>query len=111
VKVLHLREANKPLWLLVNNGQSADEAQETVDQLQAVTERFLGKQLKVLGMIPHDPHILQAVRQQRGVVELFPHSPATKAFQALARQLLGQVSLQPDGFASFWRQLASEDPQ
>ena len=111
VKVLHLREANKPLWLLVNNGQSADEAQETVDQLQAVTERFLGKQLKVLGMIPNDPHILQAVRQQRGVVELFPHSPATKAFQALARQLLGQVSLQPDGFASFWRQLASEDPQ
>ena len=62
-------------------------------------------------MIPNDPHILQAVRQQRGVVELFPHSPATQAFQALARQLLGQVSLQPDGFASFWRQLASEDPQ
>jgi len=110
VKVLHLREADKPLWLLVNNGQSAEEAQETVDQLQAVTERFLGKQLRVLGMIPNDPHLLQAVRQQRGVVELFPHSPATKAFQALARLLLGQVSLQPDGFASFWRQLASEDP-
>jgi flagellar biosynthesis protein FlhG len=111
VKVLHLRDAHKLLWLLVNNGQSADEAQETVDQLQAVTERFLGKQLKVLGMIPSDPHLLQAVRQQRGVVELFPHCPSTQAFQALARQLLGQVSLQPDGFASFWRQLASEDPQ
>jgi flagellar biosynthesis protein FlhG len=111
VKVLHLRDAHKLLWLLVNNGQSADEAQETVDQLQAVTERFLGKQLKVLGMIPSDPHLLQAVRQQRGVVELFPHAPSTLAFQALARQLLGQVSLQPDGFASFWRQLASEDPQ
>ena len=111
VKVLHLRDPHKPLWLLVNNGQSADEAQETVDQLQAVTERFLGKQLQVLGLIPNDPHLLQAVRQQRGVVELFPRSPATQAFQALARQLLGQVSLQPDGFASFWRQLASEDPQ
>jgi len=109
VKVLHLRDANKPLWLLVNNGQSSDESQETVDQLQAVTERFLGKQLKVLGVIPNDQHILQAVRQQRGVIELFPHSPATRAFQALARQLLGQVSLQPDGFASFWRQLASDD--
>ena len=109
VKVLHLRDANKLLWLLVNNGQSADEAQETVDQLQAVTARFLGKQLRVLGMIPNDPHLLQAVRQQRGVVELFPHCPASQAFQALARQLLGQVSLQPDGFASFWRQLASDD--
>ena len=84
---------------------------KNIEQLQAATERFLGKQLKVLGMIPNDPHILQAVRQQRGVVDLFPRSPATLAFQALARQLLGQVSLQPDGFASFWRQLASDEPQ
>jgi flagellar biosynthesis protein FlhG len=111
VKVLHLRDPQKPLWLLVNNGQSVDEAQETVDQLQAVTERFLGKQLRVLGLIPSDPHLLQAVRQQRGVVDLFPGAPSTQAFQALARQLLGQVSLQPDGFASFWRQLASDDSQ
>jgi flagellar biosynthesis protein FlhG len=99
------------VWLLVNNGQSAEEAQETVDQLQAVTERFLGKQLRVLGLIPSDPHILQAVRLQRGVVELFPQSPATQAFHAIARQLMGQASLQADGFASFWRQPASEDPQ
>ena len=110
VKVLHLREATKPLWLLINNGQNPDEAQETIDQLQAATERFLGKQLQVLGMIPNDPHLLQAVRQQHSVVDLFPQSPSSRAFSALARQLLGQVSLQPDGFASFWRQLAAEDP-
>ena len=109
VKVLHLREPSKPLWLLVNNGQSSEEAQETVDQLQAATERFLGKQLTVLGMIPSDPFILQSVRQQRGVVDLFPQSPAAHAFHALAGQLLGQVSLQPGGFAAFWKQLASDD--
>lgn len=109
VKVLHLREAAKPLWLLINNGQSLDEAQETVEQLQAATERFLGKQLRVLGVVPSDPHVLQAVRQQKGVVDLFPRSPAAQAFRALAGQLLGQVSLQPDGFAAFWRQLASDD--
>ena len=109
VKVLHLRDASKPLWLLVNNGQSSEEAQETVDQLQAATERFLGKQLRLLGMIPSDPFILQSVRQQRGVVDLFPRSPAARAFQTLASQLLGQVSLQPGGFAAFWRQLASDD--
>ncbi len=109
VKVLHLREATKPVWLLINNGQSLDEAQETIEQLQAATERFLGKQLKVLGMVPNDPHLLQAVRQQRGVVDLYPQSTASRAFAALARQLLGEVSLQPDGFASFWRQLSSDD--
>ncbi|MDE3034211.1 MAG: MinD/ParA family protein [Acidobacteriota bacterium] len=109
VKVLHLRDATKPLWLLINNGQSLDEAQETVEQLQAATERFLGKQLRVLGVVPSDPHVLQAVRQQKGVVDLFPRSPAAQAFRALSGQLLGQVSLQPDGFAAFWKQLASDD--
>jgi len=109
VKVLHLREPSKPLWLLVNNGQSAEEARETVDQLQEATERFLGKQVPVLGMVPNDPHILQAVRQQRGVVELFPDSPASRAFGAIAQQLLGQVSLQPDDFAAFWRLPAPGD--
>jgi len=110
VKVLHLREPAKPLWLLVNNGQNPEEAEETVEQLQAAVARFLGKQLQVLGMIPGDPHVLQAVRQQRGVVDLFPHCPASLAFQSLANQLLRRVSLQPDGFATFWRQLASGEP-
>jgi flagellar biosynthesis protein FlhG len=109
VKVLHLRDTAKPLWLIVNNGQSPDEAQETVDQLQAATDRFLGKELRVLGLIPSDPHLLQAVRQQRSVVELFPRSAAARALQSMARQLLGEVSLQPGGFAAFWRQLASDD--
>ncbi|HEY3270053.1 MAG TPA: MinD/ParA family protein [Geothrix sp.] len=101
-KVLHQREPSKPLWLLVNNGHSAEEARETVDQLQEATERFLGKRLQVLGMIPHDAHILQAVRQQRGVVDLFPDSPAARAFGAIVQQLLGRASLQPDDFAAFW---------
>ncbi|WP_243324797.1 MULTISPECIES: MinD/ParA family protein [Geothrix] len=109
VKVLHLREPSKPLWLLVNNGHSADEAQETIDQLQEATERFLGKRLQVLGMIPHDPHILQAVRQQRGVVELFPDCPAARAFGVIVRQLLSQTSLQVGDFAAFWKLPAPGD--
>ena len=35
VKVVHLRDPHKPLWLLVNNAQSQDEAEETIEQLQA----------------------------------------------------------------------------
>jgi len=108
-KVLHQREPSKPLWLLVNNGQSAEEARETIDQLQEATERFLGKRLQVLGMVPNDAHILQAVRQQRGVVDLFPDSPAARAFGAIVQQLLGRASLQPDDFAAFWELPAPGD--
>ena len=110
VKVVHLRDASKPIWLLVNNSQTQTEAEETIEQLQAATQRFLGRELQVLGMIPADPHVLQAVRQQRSVADLYPRSPAALAFQSIAGQVQKKVPLQKDGFASFWRQLSLEEP-
>ncbi len=110
VKVTHLRDAAKPIWLLVNNAQSEPEAEETLEQLQAAVQRFLGRELQVLGMIPADAHMLQAVRQQRGVAELFPRSPSALAFRALAERLQKGVPLQKDGFQSFWNHLRNEEP-
>lgn len=109
VKVVHLRDPGKPIWLMVNNAQSQEEAEETLEQLQAAALRFLGRDLKVLGMVPTDPHILQAVRQQRGVVDLYPRCPSALAFKAFAQQLQNNVPLQKDGFNSFWEQLRTEE--
>jgi len=109
VKVVHLRDPQKPLWLLVNNAQNEEEAEETIEQLQATTKRFLNRELNVLGMVPSDPYILQAVRQQRGVVDLFPRSPAALAFENAARLLQEKISLQKDGFAAFWKGLRVEE--
>lgn len=109
VKVLHLRDPAKALWLLVNNAQSLEEAEETIQQLQAATLRFLGKDLQVLGMLPSDPHVLQAVRQQRSVAELYPASPTGQAFTALAEALLQCIPLQGDAIPAFWKQLSSEN--
>jgi flagellar biosynthesis protein FlhG len=106
VKVIHLRDPSKPFWLLINNGQGPEEAEETIAQLQAATERFLGRTLNVLGMIPHDPFLLQAVRQQRCVVDVFPRSPSAKAFNQMARVLFDRVPLRPEGFAAFWNHLS-----
>jgi flagellar biosynthesis protein FlhG len=109
VKVVHLRDPNKPIWLLVNNAQSETEAEETIEQLQAATQRFLGRELQVLGLIPNDPFVLQSVRQQRGVVEIFPRSPSALAFRTIADQLKKKVPLQKGGFTSFWKQLSLEE--
>lgn len=106
VKVIHLRDPAKPFWLLVNNGQGPDEAEETIAQLQAATERFLGRSLNVLGMVPTDPFLLQAVRQQRCVADVFPRSPSARAFTQIARVLFDRVPLRPEGFAAFWNHLS-----
>nr|WP_320132187.1 MinD/ParA family protein [uncultured Holophaga sp.] len=110
VKVIHLRDPQKPIWVVVNNAQVESEAEETLEQLQAAALRFLGRELNILGMIPSDPYILQSVRQQRGVVELFPRSPSAQAFRAFADLLRKKVPLQKDGFAAFWKQLTAEEP-
>lgn len=108
VKVIHLRDPKKPFWLLVNNGQGPEEAEETIAQLQAATERFLGRSLDVLGMVPADPFLLQAVRQQRCVADVFPRSPSSKAFTRIARVLFDRVPLRQEGFAAFWNHLSLE---
>jgi flagellar biosynthesis protein FlhG len=110
VKVVHLRDPHKPLWLLINNAQNEQEAEETIEQLQAATLRFLNRELQVLGMIPSDPFMLQAVRQQRCVVDLFPQSPAAHAFFTAATQLKNKIPLQKEGFAAFWKGLSTEEP-
>ncbi len=104
VKVLHLRDPEKPLRLLVNNAQTAEEAQETVQQIQLAASRFLGREVQSLGAIPNDPALLQAVREQRSVVEAYPDSPAAKAFAALARTLLDEVAWDPARLPAQWQQ-------
>jgi flagellar biosynthesis protein FlhG len=106
IKVVHIRDHAKPIWLLVNNAQSQEEAEETLEQIQAASQRFLSRDVNNLGMIPTDNHILQAVRQQQGVVGLYPDCPASKAFEHISRRLMEKVPLKKDGFNAFWKELS-----
>ncbi|MBS1767158.1 MAG: MinD/ParA family protein [Acidobacteria bacterium] len=102
LKVLHLRDAEKPVRLVVNNAQSPEEAEETIQQLDLATRRFLGRGVEALGAVPHDPWLLQAVREQRCVVDRFPESPSAKAFEALARILVEGGEWDPASLPALW---------
>ena len=102
LKVLHLRDAEKPIRVVVNNAQSAEEAEETIQQLDLATRRFLGRPVEALGAIPHDPWLLQAVREQRCVVDRFPHSPSAKAFESLAKLLIEGGEWDPSTLHTLW---------
>ncbi len=94
VKVLHSREPRKPIHVVVNNAQNLEEATEAAVQLQAAAQHFLGLDLEILGLVPSDRHLLQAVREQRSVVGLYPRSPAGTALRHMAEALTGQVPSQ-----------------
>ena len=93
LKVLHLREPDKAVHVVINNAQSLEEATEAADQLRAAAQHFLGKDLEILGLVPSDRHLLQAVREQRSVVDLYPSSPAGTALRAMAESLSNRVGV------------------
>jgi flagellar biosynthesis protein FlhG len=107
IKVIHVRDKRKPIWLLVNNAQNQEEAQDSIEDIREAALTFLGKSINSLGMVPSDSHILQAVRQQQGVVELFPDSPASAAFQAITDALTEKTpsDIKMDGIDAFWKGL------
>ena len=105
VKITHLRAPRKPIWLLVNQCTSGLEAGEAVDQMQEACERFLGRRLRLLGAVPSDPALLQAVREQRAVLEAYPESPSARAFRAAAERLMRGEALIREGLDAEWGRL------
>lgn len=92
IKVVSQQAAGQPmrLRLIVNQATNDAEARETATNIVAVSKRFLGVDVEVVGCIPHDRTVSQAIRQQSPVVEAFPRSEAARAIEALAAQIVGQ---------------------
>ncbi len=74
-----------------------DKAKFSTSSLQQVVSKFLGSELVVLGEIPQDNQVIQAVRNYLPVIDRTPHSPAsialTQTFYALQQRLSTQPSL------------------
>ena len=106
-----LRHApNKPISVVVNNVSRLGDAEQVFQQLNSASTRFLNHQIEFLGMIPHDPQLAEAVREQTPIVEYNPQSPASRAIRLIAKQLHNQIQ---QGFTfpvqtqSFWDTLTN----
>ncbi len=71
-------------WVIVNQSNGSRRAYE---RLQAVSERFQGHELRLLGEIPSDPEVAASIAKFLPVFEQAPNSPAAAAFQEIARKL------------------------
>ena len=89
VKVLAQSHGIERVRILANMVRTPDEGQAVFSKLRTVTERFLDVTLLYAGAIPQDEHVRRAVQRQRGVVDIYPKCPASRAFAALARDVDG----------------------
>ncbi|MGY4689840.1 MinD/ParA family protein [Salibacterium sp. K-3] len=81
IKHLHLRGPELASSILVNRAESKKEGRQTGENLQRAAARFLNKEVPLLGTIPQDKHVLQAVKKQEPFSLAYPDAPASKALK------------------------------
>ncbi len=87
MKVLCRDYGVKKFKIVGNQMHSLDEGKIMFQKLVAVTERFLDVTLELSACIPADLNMRKSIRQRSCVVELYPQSPASKAFKTFAQRV------------------------
>lgn len=107
MKLLSVEYHEKRFNLIVNSVRDSNEGLDVYRKLTMVSNRYLDISIDYLGCIPHDKRMHESVRRQKVMIDLFPKTKATAAFQDIARNLVnGQQESAPKGSLQFfWRRL------
>ena len=76
------------IHLVANKVNSEAEGEAVYQKLSSVVEKFLDGKLHYLGMIPADPVLEKAVRNQKMVSLSSPNARSTKAFEIISQNLI-----------------------
>ncbi len=89
--------------IVANQVHSLEEGKSMFRKLVSVTDRFLDVTLELVSCIPADPNMRNAIRRRSCVIDLYPASPASRAFRALAHRVLSwPVPEHADGSLEFF---------
>lgn len=106
IKLLATRYEEKRFKVLVNMVKDSKDALEVYARLANVTNRFLDISLDYLGCVLWDEKLVESVKRQRAVYDLFPEARASLCFASLARRLMahGGDNKQKGNIQFFFRQ-------
>ncbi len=107
MKLLSTQYHEKKFSLIVNQIRNEDEALDVFRKLTMVSNRYLDISIDYLGSIPEDRQMIDSIRKQKVIVELFPNSNISSAFSDLAARICSEKSpSQPKGnIQFFWKKL------
>jgi flagellar biosynthesis protein FlhG len=93
VKVLSSQQQRGPIHLIVNQVSQIGEGRTVRAQLQRVVDRFVNPNAKLpvtldlIGAVPADKTVREAVQRRELLLEAYPGSPAALAVNAIATRL------------------------
>jgi flagellar biosynthesis protein FlhG len=113
MKLLSTRYHQKNFSLIVNSVSNAEEGLDVYQKLTTVANRYLSISIDYLGCIPFDKRMCESIRRQQPILELYPGSKVSGAFEGFAKSLTALPEpVQPKGTIQFfWRQLLSANPE
>ena len=88
IKLLATRYSEHHFKVLVNMAKDSEDALEVFRKLANVAGRFLDISLDYLGCVVKDEKVVEAVKRQKAVSELFPESEAATCFATLAKRVI-----------------------
>lgn len=97
IKVLATTQGRRQMHVLVNQARRPGEGRVVRQQLQAVVDRYVAPsldapvRLDLLGELPADPSVREAVLRRQLLLESLPGAPAAIAMVGIATRLLAQV--------------------
>lgn len=100
MKFIHLKDPLKKFYLLCNRAFTVEEGQDTTQRLKTVMQRFLEKEVSILGSLPEDPVVRRAVRQQGLFTILYPDAPVSKTMDRIVQQFLTTETVMKEVHAS-----------
>jgi flagellar biosynthesis protein FlhG len=107
MKLLSTQYHEKKFNLVVNQIRNEDDALDVYRKLTMVANRYLDISIDYLGSIPEDRQMVDAIRKQRVISEIFPNSKITQSFKELAIRICSEPSqTSPKGnLQFFWKKL------
>ena len=88
IKLLATQYSEHHFKVLVNIAKDSEDALEVFRKLANVAGRFLDISLDYLGCVVRDDKLVEAVKRQKAVSDLFPESEAATCFTTLAKRVI-----------------------
>ncbi|MGC5324102.1 MinD/ParA family protein [Brevibacillus sp. SYSU BS000544] len=105
IKMIHSRNPQAQIKIIINRVSSSREGKATADKLTTVAKRFLNMDLQTLGFVPDDTNVMKAVKLQQPFLLAFPNTQASKGIRELVDQYIGTAtigkSFETTGFKGF----------
>lgn len=105
IKVITASKRDLPIRVVVNMVKNEKEAEEVMERLSAVSQRFLGMDLESLGFIPLDTVVPKAVKEQQPFILSHPRSIVAQNISQISTKLVNGDTPVLSGSVPFFQRL------